>query len=455
MNLKIHLFSRILLIALICLISSAFYVLYQTDKQAKHEANFTASRISDQVKTQMLQMFARNDFSSPFPNTELWPDINNLSGSCIQFLSRSNKRSRNLCQQITEAERTWPVWFGTLYQHLFSPDFEVRKVFSFNAMTYGSIVVTSNTRIETARAWNNLRAVIGVLFVSIFAVSILVYITINRMLNPAKIIVNGLEKMRDGRLDTRLPSFDIDEWKRTSETINQLASSQEQVIAENKQLALKLLNIQEEDHRYIARELHDEFGQCLAGINAVTASIKQTAKQHSPELVEELNTISPITAHMMDVLRSMLTRLRPAEVDDLGLTTSLKKLLNNWNNRSNGSTRYLLTINGDIDNLPDPLPVNIYRIVQECLTNIAKHAHASLADVIINSQPNHYIQLEISDDGIADVDEFDNTLGVGLLGIRERVMALGGKIILLARSTGGLTVNITIPIVYEEGQYHE
>ncbi|HEC60465.1 hypothetical protein LCGC14_0625220 [marine sediment metagenome] len=455
MNLKIHLFSRILLIALICLISSAFYVLYQTDKQAKHEANFTASRISDQVKTQMLQMFARNDFSSPFPNTELWPDINNLSGSCIQFLSRSNKRSRNLCQQITEAERTWPVWFGTLYQHLFSPDFEVRKVFSFNAMTYGSIVVTSNTRIETARAWNNLRAVIGVLFVSIFAVSILVYITINRMLNPAKIIVNGLEKMRDGRLDTRLPSFDIDEWKRTSETINQLASSQEQVIAENQQLALKLLNIQEEDHRYIARELHDEFGQCLAGINAVTASIKQTAKQHSPELVEELNTISPITAHMMDVLRSMLTRLRPAEVDDLGLTTSLKKLLNNWNNRSNGSTRYVLTINGDIDNLPDPLPVNIYRIVQECLTNIAKHAHASLADVIINSQPNHYIQLEISDDGIADVDEFDNTLGVGLLGIRERVMALGGKIILLARSTGGLTVNITIPIVYEEGQYHE
>jgi two-component system, NarL family, sensor histidine kinase UhpB len=112
-------------------------------------------------------------------------------------------------------------------------------------------------------------------------------------------------------------------------------------------------------------------------------------------------------------------------------------------------------INGDIDTLPDPLPVNIYRIVQECLTNIAKHAHASLADVIINAQPNHSIQLEISDDGIADVDEFDNTLGVGLLGIRERVMALGGKIILLARSTGGLTVNITIPIVYEEGQHHE
>ncbi len=455
MNLKIHLFSRILLIAMICLISSAFYVLYQTDKQAKAEANFTASRIGTQVKTQILQMFARNDFASTFPNTELWPDINNLSGSCIQFLSRSDIRRRNLCQQITEAERTWPVWFGTLYQQLFSPDFAVKKVFSFNAMTYGAIVVTLNNRIETARAWNNLRAVIGVLFVSIFAVSILVYITINRMLKPAQIIVMGLEKMRDGHLNTRLPSFDIDEWKRTSETINQLASSQEQVMADNKQLALKLLNIQEEDHRYIARELHDEFGQCLAGINAVAASIKQSAKTQSPELVAEINTISPITSHMMEVLRSMLTRLRPAEVDDLGLTTSLNKLVSSWNNRSKGRTHYQLTLNGMIDSLPEPLPVNIYRIVQECLTNIAKHAQASHAEVIITYQANHTLQLTIGDDGIANADAFDNTLGVGLLGIRERVMALGGNITLLAGQIGGLTVNITIPVTSKQGQHYE
>lgn len=449
MNLKIHLFSRILLIAMICLISSAFYVLYQTDKQARSEANFTASRISAQVKTQMLQMFARNDFASTFPNTELWPDINNLSGSCIQFLSRSDKRSRNLCQQITEAERTWPMWFGTLYQQLFSPDFEVKKVFSFNAMTYGAIVVTLNTRIETARAWNNLRAVIGVVFVSIFAVSILVYITINRMLKPAHIIVQGLEKMRDGHLDTRLPSFDIDEWKRTSETINQLAITQEQVMADNKQLALKLLNIQEEDHRYIARELHDEFGQCLAGINALTASIKQTAKTQSPELVAEISAISPITNHMMVVLRSMLTRLRPAEVDDLGLSISLQKLVSSWNNRSNGATRYQLTIDGTIDQLPEPLPVNIYRIVQECLTNIAKHAEASQAEVMIFYQADRNIQLQIKDDGIADINEFDTTLGVGLLGIRERVMALGGEITLHTATTGGLTINISIPVNIE------
>ena len=447
MNLKKQLFFRILFIAVICLAASAFYVLYQTDQQAISEANFTANRIEQQVNNQLLQMFTRHDLSSTFPNTELWPDINNVSGSCIQFLSRSENRRRNLCQQIIEAERTWPAWFGTVYQQLFSPGFEVKKNISFNIMTYGSILVTLNTRIETARAWNNLRAVIDVLFASILAVCLLVYFTINRMLKPAQLIITGLEEMRDGHLDTRLPAFDIKEWKQTSDAINQLASSQEQAISDNKQLALKLMNIQEEDHRYIARELHDEFGQCLAGINAVTASINQTAAIQCPELVPEIKTINPITHHMMDVLRSMLSRLRPVEIDDIGLSQSLKNLVATWNNRTNGKTFHQLILTGNIDTLPEPLPVNIYRIVQECLSNITKHAEASHADVTINYQAGQNIQLEINDNGIAELDKFDDTLGVGLLGIRERVTALGGKLILLAGETGGLTINISIPVL--------
>ena len=445
MNLKVQLLYRILFIAIICLTASAFYVLYQTDKQAISEANFTVNRIEQQMRSQLLKMFSRHDFSSAFPNTDLWPDINSLSGSCIQFLSKSQHRQRSLCNQSVAEEQSWPIWFDSLYQSIFSPDFEITKNISFNAMTYGTVLVTLNKHLETARAWNNLQAVIGVLFVSIFAVCLLVYFTINRMLQPAQLIVTGLKKMRNGQLDTRLPSFAIEEWKHTSDAINQLAKSQEDIIASNKQLALKLMNIQQEDHRYIARELHDEFGQCLAGINAVTASINQTAAKQCPELVPEIKSINPITRHMMDVLRSMLSRLRPVEIDDLGLTTSLDNLVKSWNNRAHGKTDYQLTITGNIDSLPEPLPVNIYRIIQECLTNIAKHANASHADIMINYQPNQSIQLKINDDGTANVDDFDNTLGVGLLGIRERVAALGGRLELQARQTGGLTVTINMP----------
>lgn len=450
MNLKKQLFFRILFIAVICLTASAFYVLYQTDQQAISEANFTAARIEKQVNSQLLQMFTRHELSSVFPNTELWPDINSVSGSCIQFLSRSENRRRNLCQQITEAERTWPVWFGSLYQRLFSPNFEVKKNISFNIMTYGSILVTLNTRIETARAWNNLRAVIGVLFASILAVCLLVYFTINRMLKPAQLIVTGLAKMGDGHLDTRLPSFDIKEWKQTSDAINQLASNQEQVIADNKRLALKLINVQEEEHRYIARELHDEFGQCLAGINAVVSSVNQTAHTQCPEIVPEIKNISHITQHMMDLLRSLLTRLRPAEVDDFGLQSSLQKLITSWNNRAKNNTHYALELIGDCEHLNEPLPVNIYRIVQECLTNIAKHANASQATIELTIIAHQQVILTISDDGVADTESFDNVIGVGLLGIHERVAALGGSITITTRQPSGLTIAINLPLLSDK-----
>jgi len=455
MNLKVHLFSNILLIAIVCLLSSAFYVLHQTDQQAQSEANLTAKLIHKQVTSQLLKMFSRYDLRSTFPNTELWPDINGISGSCIQFLSRAEQRRRTLCNESLESERSWPNWFGTLYQQFFKPDFEVKKNVAFNAMDYGSIVVTLNARIETARAWNTLRSVIGVLFVSIFAVCVLVFITINRLLRPAHIIVSGLKQMQDGQLDTRLPDFDIKEWKHTSDAINALAIAQQHALSENKQLALKLMNIQEEDHRYIARELHDEFGQCLAGINAVASSINQTAKQQCEALVPEIERIQPITHHMMEVLRSMLSRLRPVEIDDLGLHKSLENMVSNWNNRSNEQTRHHLTIIDNIDQLPEPLPVNIYRIVQECLTNIAKHAKASQSEVMINYATPSHIEIEISDDGIAELEQFDKTLGVGLLGIRERVMALGGKLILSARTPSGLIINISIPVNIQVDKTHD
>ena len=162
MNLKVQLLYRILFIAIICLTASAFYVLYQTDKQAISEANFTVNRIEQQMRSQLLKMFSRHDFSSAFPNTDLWPDINSLSGSCIQFLSKSQHRQRSLCNQTVAEEQSWPIWFDSLYQSIFSPSFEITKNISFNAMTYGTVLVTLNKHLETARAWTNLQEVIGV-----------------------------------------------------------------------------------------------------------------------------------------------------------------------------------------------------------------------------------------------------------------------------------------------------
>lgn len=451
MNLKARLFVYILLIALVCLTTSAYYVLYQTDRQALFEANQTAMRIERQLKEQLLEMFQRYDLSRQFPDADSWQEIQEIPGSCIQFLSRSQSRQRSLCNEGSEADTNYPGWFGALYGHLFHPDLEVRKAVNFNAMQYGTILVSLNVQMETARAWSNLRAVIDILIVTIATLCLLMFFTLNLLLRPAQQIVNGLEKMRQGKLDWRLPAFDIPEWKRTSEAINALAEKQQLTLAENRHLALKLMNVQEEEHRYLSRELHDEFGQCLAGINAVTTSIAQSARQHCPQLIDEVNSISRISAHMMTTLRNLLTRLRPVNVDELGLKQSLKQLVRSWNQRSGNRTHYELCMEGELENLPEPLPANIYRIVQECLTNIAKHARANTASINLQRPSHACLALCIVDDGIASkLDSFRNSGGMGLLGIDERVDALGGTLTFETQANGGLVVNISLPVTTEK-----
>ncbi|MDO8825908.1 histidine kinase [Methylophaga sp.] len=446
MNLRLQLFFRIMLIGFVCLLGSAGYVLYQTDQQAKLEADLTALRIEKQLTQQLLKMFSRYDYSVAFPDTDILQQLNGVPGSCVQFLSRTESRRRSLCNEVIHDEARWPQWFGNIYQKLFQPNYEASRRFSFNAITYGNILVSLNVETEIARAWSNLRAVFGILSVSIFAVALLVFMTIHQLLRPAQLIVRGLEKMHQGELQTRIPSFDIREWRRTSEAINALAASQQHIMAENRQLALKLINAQEEEHRYISRELHDEFGQCLAGINALTTSISQTARKDCPSILTETEGISHITEHMMSALRGLLTRLRPADVDELGLTRSLEKLIKSWNQRTGGETQFNLQIGDGVDALPEPLPVNLYRIVQESLTNIAKHADASEANIKLMFSNHNHLILEVEDNGKAKRDSLNQHMGVGLLGISERVNALGGKITMDTHNEGGLKLLIDLPV---------
>ena len=217
------------------------------------------------------------------------------------------------------------------------------------------------------------------------------------------------------------------------------------MLAERQKLAVKLINIQEEERRYLARELHDEFGQCLAAINAVAASIAQTAEHQCPVLVGEADRISRIARHMMDNVRELLGRLRPSELDELGLSASLGGLVSGWNARSGGKIRYQLSITGDCALLPEPLTVTLFRVTQECLTNIAKHSAASNAKItlVITAEAAN---LSVEDDGIATGLPFADVSGIGLIGVRERVTALHGRLTMAIVQPHGLLVEASLPI---------
>lgn len=444
MNLQFHLLSRITVVALMCLLATAATVLHHSGRQARQATQITAESLGKQLELQLLRINAGFGQANQFPDFDLWKQTGSVPGICVRFVSTDNA-ARSLCNGAKLSGLNWPDSFETFYRRFLNPGFEITRAITFNGRVYGSLTVTPSAEMEIAQAWENIRSLLGLSAITVLAVCLLVYLSISRALQPARIIIAGLESMEKGNLSYRLPAFELIEWQRTATAINQLAVSQQQLLAERHKLAVKLINLQEEERRFLARELHDEFGQCLAAINAVAASIAQTAEQLCPALVGEADHISRITQHMMASVRELLRRLRPAELDELGFSAGLNSLISGWNTRSGGKIHYHLSITGDCALLPEPMTVTLFRITQECLTNIAKHSAAANAKVILEITTDA-VTLTVKDDGIATELPFTEGQGIGLLGIRERVTALYGRLTLAIAQPHGLIIEAWLPI---------
>lgn len=445
MNLQFHLISRITVVGLICLLATAAYALYRSERQSGQAAQTTAESLTKQLEFQLLRINAGFGQADQFPDFTLWKQTANAPGICLRFVAGEGSINRGLCNGASWFDHSWPDGFEIFYRKFFNRGFEITRSIAYKGRVYGVLTVTPSAEMKIARAWENIQSLLGLSALTVLSVCLLVYLIISRALRPAGIIVAGLEHLEQGRLDYRLPRFELNEWQRTAAAINQLAASQQQLLAERQKLAVRLMQLQEVERRFLARELHDEFGQCLAGINAVAASIAHTAAQQCPGLVEEAGHISRICQYMLDSVRGLLGRLRPAELDELGLAASLNTLVAGWNMHSSGKTHYQLNLAGDCAALPEQLAVTLFRVIQECLTNIARHSKAVNAGItlIINTGS---VSLSIKDDGIASGLPFAESQGIGLLGIRERVTALNGQLALAINIPHGLIVEVRLPI---------
>jgi len=445
MNLQRQLLTRIALVALACLLVIAAFVLYQSHCVAKQTTGQMAESLGKQLELQLLLINAGLGQNNPFPDFEPWKQSGNQPGICLSYTPANSALPRSLCNGSKLSQAKWPTLFETRYRQIFNPGLPTVRSIALNGRVYGSLTITPVAELEIAEAWDKMVSLMTLSSVTVFAVCLLVYWSISRVLKPAKTIVAGVKEMESGRLDCRLPAFELNEWQCIAAAINQLANSQQQLLNERQKLVLKLINIQEDERRYLARELHDEFGQCLAAINAVAASIKQTALQQCPELVAETDHISRITSHMLENVHGLLRRLRPAEFEELGLAVSLNSLVAGWNARSGDKTRFQLDISGDCSSLAEVPAMTLFRITQECLTNIAKHATASNVSISLVISSESAI-LTVTDNGVADRLPFADAAGIGLLGIRERITALQGRLQLAIANPHGLIVEVSLPI---------
>ncbi len=447
-DLKTALLARIGLVAVGCLIAVALFAVYEARRDAVAQATTTANVIGKQLETQLLRISTSIDLEKRFPDWDVVISGLSLAGQCIQMRNPQGALLRSHCIGTPRFEAGAPDWFVSAWKFLYGSDSVVERPVG----NRGTLVVTSDQSTVAVRAWSQVRQLTVLAALIALVLSTLVYVAIARALTPARQLIDGLEKMTAGSFAMRLPAFRLQELDHISKASNALAAKIEQTLGERADLTKRLVNSQEEERCALARELHDEYGQNLAAIAALAASIEKSADDIEPELASEARSIGRIAGNMMQALRGTLSRLRPVDVDDFGLDEALRQLVDVWNSRRQPTTHFALDMPDDIGPLPASTAMHVFRIAQEGLTNAVRHAEASRVDLrlehvaAVGAENARAICLTIEDDGKGgDLASEPRTPGMGLINMRERVAALGGTIDFLHPPGGGLKVQVVIP----------
>lgn len=267
---------------------------------------------------------------------------------------------------------------------------------------------------------------------------------VGRALAPANQVLAALTRLASGDLQVRLPTLALQELRHIGEGFNRVAVSWSQAHREQQQLAERLLQAREAERRRLARELHDEMGQSLAALQAEAAALVQLAGGALPQAVAGAQAMTQTTGQLLEGLQRILADLRPQALDRFGLPAALRALVDAPRRRADGSRlTATLQLAQPLPSLPPDHDVHVYRIVQEALTNALRHGDARRADVTLACEAGA-LRLSVVDDGRLPAALAPK--GQGLLGLHERVAALGGRLSWDRPAEGGVALRVWLPL---------
>jgi signal transduction histidine kinase len=223
-----------------------------------------------------------------------------------------------------------------------------------------------------------------------------------------------------------------------------------EALAANRALAKETLRIQEGDRKHLALELHDELGQYLNTIKLDAVSIRESKDPDSRSYAEASEAIVRTVDHLHGVVSQMIARLRPVALDELGLVAAIEHGIDQWRRRL-PDTQFSLRVQGSLDGLDEAVNLTAYRLVQEGLTNIFKHAHANHVEVALTRAVEGVrgvLCVAVADDGCG-TDLGLRTGGHGLNGMRERTELSGGTFAIDSAPGRGLRFEARLPLALE------
>lgn len=261
---------------------------------------------------------------------------------------------------------------------------------------------------------------------------------IRRSLAPLKALTSVMQRADLLHSGDRISESDSGEFEGLIRTFNEMLDRFE---AESSASAAHALVAQEGERQRIARELHDEIGQSLT---VALLGLKRVLDRAPAGLKEDLRAAQDVVRGSLDEVRQVAHRLRPGVLEDLGLHSALVSLTTEFE-RSSG-IEVERVIESELPELSNEVELVLYRVAQECLTNVARHSKATRASLTLSCSQRE-LTLQISDNGIGG----DFAESAGIRGMRERAMLIGARLAISAPPEGGTEVRLTVPLDQGKG----
>lgn len=282
--------------------------------------------------------------------------------------------------------------------------------------------------------------VIGLALVVVVVALTVALLNERRRLRPLEDLIEAMEKVDLSSTRPLLPAS-IDGVGETEEVERiELAflRMMRRLEAERRRAGSAALHAQEEERARVARDLHDEVNQSLTGLLLRLEAVREAAP---PELEGELAETKALANQAMTELLSLARQLRPTALDDLGLVAAIGGQVEQL---GRGEIEARLEVEGDFSDLGDDAQLVVYRVAQEALTNAARHSGAKRIEVRLRRSEGGSVLLDIADDGRGFAfDESERGLGIG--GMRERALLVGGELAIESRPGAGTKVHLTVP----------
>jgi len=336
--------------------------------------------------------------------------------------------------------RRAPGWFAALVA---GPPSVTRIALDGRGRLRGELALVAEPGDEIDEIWDE----VGLLALGAAALALagfgVVSVVVSRALTPVATLAEALQRLERGDRSVRMAAGDAPEFVAIASRVDALAETLARFDAENRALVERIIHVQDEERRDIARDLHDEIGPFLfsirAGLGALARKLEGAHREDCLNIDGQLGALQQVN-------RRILGRLRPAALDEMGLDGALQALAQGWRDLDPKVAVGLHVAEAGAP-LDESIALTAYRIVQEGLTNVFRHASASRVDVTVErivSGGKSELRVTVRDDG-AGVPEGARE-GIGLRGMSERVAALGGRLTFDSASPRGALLEARLPL---------